>query len=54
MTNPIDISSEEYRVYTYANGDTYRIDVPTELHVLSDDKGTSHRVIDAAGVTHRP
>jgi hypothetical protein len=50
----IDISSEQYRIYTYPNGDTFRIEEPAELHVLTDDKGVSHRVIDKAGVTHRP
>jgi hypothetical protein len=44
----IDISSEQYRIYTF------RIEEPAELHVLTDDKGVSHRVIDKAGVTHRP
>lgn len=54
MTNAIDISSEEYRVYTYASGVTFRIDDPAELHVIEDDKGTTHRVVDKAGMTHRP
>lgn len=46
----IDISSEEYRVYTYADGATYRIEAPVSLYVIGD----SHRVVDANGVTHRP
>lgn len=50
----IDISSEQHRVYTYGDGKQFRIDAPVELHVLTDDRGTSHRVIDADGVTHRP
>lgn len=48
----VDISSELYRVYTYANGDKFRINNPVSLFLL--DGGDSHRVIDAAGVTHRP
>lgn len=54
MTNPINVTSELYRTYTYADGSQFRIDSPAELHVLEDDKGTSHRIIDADGVTHRP
>lgn len=54
MTNAIDISSEEYRIYTYGSGDTFRIDDPSELHVITDEKGVSHRVIDKGGMTHRP
>lgn len=49
MTKEIDISSEEYRVYTYANGAAFRIDSPDDLHVITDEDGTSHRVIDKAG-----
>jgi hypothetical protein len=52
--NQIDISSEQFRVYTYGDGSTYRIEDPATLHVLTDDAGTSHRVIDKAGMTHRP
>lgn len=54
MTNPLDISSEEYRIYTYASGATFRIEGPGELHVIEDERGVSHRVIDQSGVTHRP
>lgn len=54
MTNVIDISSEASRTYTFANGDTFTIAEPAELHVITDDRGTTHRVIDKAGVTHRP
>jgi hypothetical protein len=54
MTNAIDISSEAFRIYTYANGSTFQVAEPSELHVISDDKGTSHRVIDKSGLTHRP
>lgn len=54
MTEPLDISSEEYRFYTYADGARFRIDLPALLHVLTDDNGISHRVIDKDGLTHRP
>jgi hypothetical protein len=50
----IDITSEAQRTYTYPNGDKFVIDEPAELHVIDDDRGTTHRVIDKAGVTHRP
>ncbi len=52
--NSIDISSEEFRVYTYANGSTFRIEDPRELYVITDERGATHRVIDEAGMTHRP
>lgn len=48
---PIDISSETYRIYTYPNGSKLRIDAPENLYILAND---SHRVIDMDGVTHRP
>ena len=51
MTNGIDISSEEYRTYSYANGGEYKITAPCELHIMPNG---SHRVIDQAGITHRP
>lgn len=54
MSNVIDISSEAFRVYTYGNGSTFHITEPAELYVMTDEKGTTHRVIDKAGVTHRP
>ena len=47
-----DISTELYRIYTYADGQKFRINNPVDLYLL--DGGNSHRVIDAAGVTHRP
>lgn len=47
----LDISSEAYRIYTYTQGRTLRIDAPETLYVLPGD---SHRVVDAEGVTHRP
>jgi hypothetical protein len=54
-TKEIDITSEEFRVYTYADGSTFRIDSPATLYVLIDEKGgITHRVVDVDGVTHRP
>jgi hypothetical protein len=51
----IDITSEEFRVYTYPDGSTFRIDNPATLYVLIDEKGgATHRVVDVDGVTHRP
>lgn len=49
----LDISSEEWRVYTYAGG-IFKIAEPVTLFVITDERGTTHRVIDKAGVTHRP
>jgi hypothetical protein len=55
VTRELDITSEEFRVYTYGDGSTFRIDNPETLYVLVDDKGqTTHRVVDVDGVTHRP
>lgn len=54
MSNAIDITSEEYRVYHYANGAEFRINAPRALHVLTDDKGISHRVEAEDGCTYRP
>jgi hypothetical protein len=55
MTKEIDITSEEFRVYTYPDGSTFRIENPATLFVIIDDKGgTTHRVVDKDGVTHRP
>lgn len=48
---PLDITSELYRIYAYADGKRYRISNPEQLYVL--DNG-SHRVVDSDGVTHRP
>ena len=51
----IDITSEEFRTYTYPDGSTFRIDNPVVCYVIIDDKGrASHRIVDADGVTHRP
>ncbi|WP_103727262.1 hypothetical protein [Novosphingobium sp. HII-3] len=47
----IDITSEMYRIYCYANGARFRINHPEQLYVLD---GGSHRVVDSEGVTHRP
>lgn len=44
-----DISSEEWREYEFG-GRTYRIVAPREL--WSRPGGTTHRVVDAAGITH--
>jgi len=51
IPKPIDISDEQYRTYTYANG-TFTIRNPVSLYLL--DNGKSHRVVDVFGVTHRP
>jgi len=47
----LDISMEEFRLYTYADGSTFRISEPDTLWIL--DSG-SHRVGDRAGLVHRP
>jgi hypothetical protein len=54
MSKELDISSEASRTYTYGNGAKYTILSPVSLHIIEDDRGVSHRVIDEAGVTHRP
>lgn len=54
MNKPVDISSEEFRIYTYADGSTFRIEQPATLYVIEDEKGDTHRVVDKSGVTHRP
>lgn len=54
MTKTVDITSEAFRIYTYADGSTFRIDQPAELNIIEDERGVTHRVIDKAGVTHRP
>lgn len=54
MTEPLDISSEKYRIYTYADGTAFRIESPAQLYVLKDLEGVTHRVVDANGMTHRP
>lgn len=47
----IDISSEEYRVYTYGDGQKYKISAPKTLFITESG---SHRVVDSIGMTHRP
>lgn len=54
MTKELDITSEEFRIYTYADGSTFRIADPATLHIIEDEKGVTHRVVDKSGVTHRP
>lgn len=54
MTKELDISTEASRTYTYGNGSKFTIDSPATLHIIEDEKGATHRVIDANGGTHRP
>jgi hypothetical protein len=49
-----DISTEQWREYDYGNGIAYRVENPLTLYRKTDEKGDSHRVVDAAGVTHYP
>jgi hypothetical protein len=48
-----DISSEEFREYTFPSGKgpglTVRIDAPTHLAVSASG---GHRILDAAGMSH--
>lgn len=48
---PLDITSEQFRIYAYADGGRYRINAPDRLYVLPSG---SHRVIDEDGIVHRP
>ena len=52
----IDLTTEEYRTYTYAPFGTYTIKNPVKLFVMPGEgsEDGSHRVVDADGVTHRP
>lgn len=50
LPQPLDISSENYRYYTYPDGSVFHIDEPVQLYIVNG----SHRVIDAAGTVHRP
>jgi hypothetical protein len=43
-----DISSEEWREYTFASGATLHIEQPLQLHVSEN----GHRIYDGAGVSH--
>lgn len=52
LLKPIDLGSEQYRIYTYKDGAKFRINAPVSLYLL--DGGSSHRVVDRDGVTHRP
>jgi hypothetical protein len=47
----IDVSSEQYRAYTYPDGVKFRINRPKTLYVLADG---GHRIVDKNDVTHRP
>jgi len=47
-----DISNEEYRSYEFANGGIVTIHEPVKLNVKRKPEGDSHRIIDAAGVSH--
>lgn len=49
--DPVDISSEEWRTYTYAGGNAVTIDAPQLLYVMPSG---SHRIVDNEGRTHRP
>ena len=51
MSKEIDISTEAIRTYVFADGSEYTIEAPRGVHVTETG---SHRVIDAAGWTHRP
>jgi len=44
-----DISSEEFREYTFPTGLKVRIDAPTDLAVSASG---GHRILDAAGMSH--
>ncbi len=44
----VDISSEEWREYSFPGGETVRILDPLQLYV--SDNG--HRIFDSAGVSH--
>jgi hypothetical protein len=50
----MEITTEEWREYRYSNGDVYRIENPTHLWLKSDERGDSHRILDADGSTHYP
>lgn len=50
--SPVDISSEDFRIYTYGSGKEFRIERPALLYLLDDNK--THRIVDMYGMTHRP
>lgn len=47
----VDISSEEYRRYTYPDGSSFTVRQPLRLTITGSG---SHRVEDMQGETHRP
>lgn len=54
MTKEIDITSESERTYHYADGATFTITGPYKLHVITDEKGDTHRIVGVDGRTYRP
>jgi len=50
-TTVIEVTSELYRVYHYADGAKFRINEPVMVYILA---GGSHRVVDASGMVYRP
>lgn len=50
----VDITSEEYRIFTYPDGSTFRVDNPVSFTLIENEHGFTMRVIDAQGLTHRP
>lgn len=48
---PIDISSEQVRIYTYDDCTSFEIEQPAVLFITESG---SHRVIDKDGMVHRP
>lgn len=51
LPEPLDISSEQFRIYAYKDGRRFRVSNPERLYVLENG---SHRVIDGDGMVHRP
>ncbi len=45
----LNISDEEYRIYHYADGSTFKINNPTLLPVRRKPGGDSHRIVDTDG-----
>ncbi|MCK0097495.1 hypothetical protein MWU60_18100 [Yoonia sp. F2084L] len=43
-----DISSEQWREYTFSDGQSVRIELPLKLYVSEN----GHRLLDTAGVSH--
>lgn len=44
-----DISSEQWREYSFLGGDTVRIDAPLRLNVSASG---GHRIFDSEGISH--